>query len=54
MKAKKQCCGSSPRCKRCPVVLRRLTKAGFAERRSRKLYLVEHVPKKRMKKVRAR
>ncbi len=54
VKAKKQCCGSSPRCKRCPVVLRRLTKAGFAERRSRKLYLVEHVPKKRMKKVRAR
>lgn len=54
VKAKKKCCGSNPRCKRCAVVLRRLTKAGFAERRAGHLYVVKHVPKKRMKKVRAR
>jgi hypothetical protein len=54
VKAKKKCCGTSPRCKRCAVVLKRLGKAGLAERRGRNLYLVEHVPKKRMKKVRAR
>lgn len=54
VKAKKKCCGSNPRCKRCPVVLKRLAKDGFAERLSRRLYIVEHVPKKRLRKVRAR
>ncbi len=29
--AKKRCCKSGPRCKRCPVVLKRLTAAGLAE-----------------------
>jgi hypothetical protein len=28
--AKKGCCKSSPRCKRCPVVCKRLEKAGVA------------------------
>jgi hypothetical protein len=54
VKAKKKCCGSNPRCKRCPVVLKRLTRAGLAERQSKRLYVVEKVPKKRMRKVRAR
>ena len=54
VKTKKKCCGSNPRCKRCPVVLKRLSKDGYAERLGKRLYLVEHVPKKRMKKVRAR
>ncbi|MBA3298618.1 MAG: hypothetical protein H0U24_00920 [Thermoleophilaceae bacterium] len=54
VRRKKKCCGSTPRCKRCAVVLKRLTKAGFAERHSRNLYVVEHVPKKQMKKSRAR
>ena len=54
VKAKKKCCGSDPRCKRCPVVLKRLDRAGFAERVGRRSYIVEVVPKKRMKKVRAR
>ena len=31
VKAKKRCCKSRPRCKRCSVVLRRLAKAGLAE-----------------------
>jgi hypothetical protein len=30
IKAKKGCCKSSPRCKRCPVVCKRLEKAGIA------------------------
>jgi hypothetical protein len=54
VKAKKKCCGSDPRCKRCPVVLKRLDRAGFAERVGRRSYIIEVVPKKRMKKVRAR
>jgi hypothetical protein len=54
VKAKRKCCGSDPRCKRCPVVLKRLDRAGFAERVGRRLYIVEKVPKKRMKKVRTR
>ena len=35
VKAKKRCCQSRPRCKRCPVVLRRLSKAGLAEQSGR-------------------
>jgi len=31
VKPKKRCCQSRPRCKRCPVVLKRLRKAGLAE-----------------------
>ncbi len=54
VKVKKKCCGSNPRCKRCPVVLQRLTEAGFAERRSRRMYRVRSVPKKKLKKARAR
>lgn len=34
--AKKKCCKSSPRCKRCPVVLKRLGDAGFLERTSKR------------------
>ncbi len=54
VKAKKKCCGSDPRCKRCAVVLKRLRKAGFAEHRGGRHYVVESVPKKKMKKARAR
>jgi hypothetical protein len=34
VKPKKACCKSNPRCKRCPVVAKRLVKQGLAERRS--------------------
>jgi hypothetical protein len=55
LKAKKRCCQSRPRCKRCPVVLRRLAKAGLAERRSRRTYaLGEDVTKKVMRAARGR
>ncbi|MBA3327722.1 MAG: hypothetical protein H0T43_05420 [Solirubrobacterales bacterium] len=32
-KPKRKCCGSAPRCKRCPVVSKRLIKRGLAKRR---------------------
>ena len=44
VKAKKRCCQSRPRCKRCPVVLRRLAKAGLAEQSGRS-YDVKAKPK---------
>ncbi len=33
VKPKKRCCKSGPRCKRCPVVCKRLAKAGVATKR---------------------
>jgi hypothetical protein len=53
IKTKKRCCGSSPRCKRCPVVLKRLSKAGHAERLDARLYVI-HAPKRAVKKARKR
>jgi hypothetical protein len=32
VKTKKRCCRSRPRCKRCPVVCKRLMKGGLAEK----------------------
>ena len=40
VKPKKRCCSSRPRCKRCPVVLKRLRKAGLAERDENGRYTV--------------
>ena len=40
VKTKKKCCGSRPRCKRCAVVCRRLERAGLAERRSKRHYVL--------------
>ncbi|MDP2711002.1 MAG: hypothetical protein Q8O56_07265 [Solirubrobacteraceae bacterium] len=34
VKPKRGCCKSSPRCKRCPVVTKRLVKRGLATKRS--------------------
>ena len=31
VKAKKKCCKDGPRCKKCPVVLKKLEKAGYAQ-----------------------
>ncbi|HVL31892.1 MAG TPA: hypothetical protein VM299_06610 [Solirubrobacteraceae bacterium] len=50
-KPKKGCCKSDPRCKRCPVVAKRLVKRGLAERRSDGLVLIYADVKK--KKIRA-
>ena len=55
VKTKKRCCKSGPRCKRCPVVCKRLEKNGLAERLELRLYLVSgDVTKKQLKLARAR
>jgi hypothetical protein len=55
VKTKKRCCKSGPRCKRCPVVCKRLEKRGLAERLELRLYLVSgEVTKKQLKVARAR
>jgi hypothetical protein len=55
VKIKKKCCKDGPRCKRCPVVWKRLEKAGHAERRGKLDYrIVSVVPKPAMRAARAR
>ncbi len=54
-KPKKGCCKSDPRCKRCPVVAKRLVKSGLAERRSDGLVqLAAGLKKKQLKAARKR
>ncbi|MBT0767407.1 hypothetical protein KIH74_00640 [Kineosporia sp. J2-2] len=54
-KAKKKCCKDKPRCKTCPVVLKRLADAGFAERLDRTTYeFKEKPPKKAVSQARSR
>jgi hypothetical protein len=53
VKVKKRCCTSRPRCKRCPVVMKRLAAAGLAERQSKRRFLVsEKIPKRHLKEAR--
>lgn len=53
--AKKSCCRDRPRCKACPVVLKRLTDAGFGEREDRRTYTLDKkIPKKTLHTARAR
>jgi hypothetical protein len=55
VKPKKRCCKSNPRCKRCPVVAKRLVTQGLAERRSDGLVLISvGVTKKQLKTARKR
>jgi len=54
VKAKTKCCKDDPRCKRCPVVLKRLAKEGLASREGDTYVLAKDVPKKRLKAARAR
>ena len=55
IKTKKRCCKSRPRCKKCPVVCKRLADQGLAERQSKRHYLVElDIGKKTLKAARAR
>jgi hypothetical protein len=55
VKPKKRCCKSRPRCKRCPVVCKRLDKGGLAERRNDGRYVILDVmTKKQLKAARAR
>lgn len=51
--AKKKCCKDDPRCKKCPVVLKRLEAVGFAERIDKRTYaVVDGVPKRELKALR--
>lgn len=55
VKAKKRCCKDRPRCKRCPVVLKRLARQGLAERvRGRRYELSARLKKKHVKAARSR
>ncbi len=55
VKAKKGCCKSSPRCKRCPVVAKRLVKRGLATRRDDGIVvLVSDIRKKQLREARKR
>jgi len=55
IKPKKRCCKSNPRCRRCPVVCKRLAADDLATRRKDGRYvLVDVLPKKRLAAVRAR
>jgi hypothetical protein len=55
IKPKKRCCKSGPRCKKCPVVCKRLAKQGLARKRSDGSYVVElNIGKKTLKAARAR
>lgn len=53
--AKNPCCKDKPRCKKCPVVLKRLADCGCAERLDRRRYVVDKkIPKPILKQARAR
>jgi len=55
VKPKKRCCKSGPRCKRCPVVCKRLAKAGVATKRDDGRYVLSvTLRKKQMTAARAR
>jgi hypothetical protein len=54
VKPKKRCCKSRPRCKRCPVVCKRLQHAGLAKKRSDGRYVLSvELRKKQLKAARA-
>ena len=53
VKAKKSSCQDDPRCKKCPVVLKRLAAAGLAERVDKRTYeLSDALTKKELKAAR--
>jgi hypothetical protein len=54
VKPKRKCCKDAPRCKRCPVVFKRLEKAGLAERKGKRYRLSPDLKKKQLAALRAR
>ncbi|CAN5145421.1 hypothetical protein BH20ACT16_BH20ACT16_09660 [soil metagenome] len=55
IKPKKGCCKSNPRCKRCPVVVKRLVKAGHGARRADGFVVISPaLTKKQLKAARQR
>ena len=51
IKVKKKCCRSAPRCKKCPVLWKKLSKRGRAERLSRRKYVALDKIRKRDRSV---
>ncbi|MFP5362457.1 MAG: hypothetical protein ACLGI5_06985 [Thermoleophilia bacterium] len=51
IRPKKGCCRSDPRCRRCPVVVKRLVKRGHAERRDDGLVVISPTLKKKQLKA---
>ena len=47
VKAKKKCCKSGPRCRKCPAALKKLERRGLATRTSKRHYLVSVDAKKK-------
>jgi hypothetical protein len=54
VKPKRKCCTDDPRCKRCPVVLKRLEKAGLAQRKGKGYRLSKDLKKKHLAALRSR
>ncbi len=54
VRVKKSCCKSRPRCKKCPVVWKRLEKQGIAVRDGKRKYVLVEIDKQAMKAARAR
>jgi hypothetical protein len=54
VKPKTKCCKDNPRCKKCPVVLKRLEKEGLATRKGDRVLIAKDLPKKQLKAARAR
>jgi hypothetical protein len=52
IKPKKRCCKSGPRCKRCPVVLKRLEVQGLARKKKGRYLLSDRLKKKQMRAAR--
>lgn len=55
LKPKKKCCKDDPRCKKCPVVCKRLAQDGWAEKLPDGRYMLDpDLRKKTLKAARAR
>ena len=53
IRCKKKCCKSGTRCKKCPVVWKKLSRQGYAERTGKLHYVVIDVlPKRALKAAR--
>ncbi len=51
IKAKKRCCKDKPRCKKCPVVCKRLEQAGYAQREDKREWRLLVIPPKKVLKA---
>lgn len=55
VRAKKKCCSSAPRCKRCPAAMKKLEKHGLARKLGKRSYVIHlEATKRDLKAARAR